>query len=96
MNLDHTFKAIVKASRKLALADEEKVNQLLLDLDYKEDSVAEVDMNVVITGRKKLVEVQATAEGSPFSVARLNSLIQLARAGIETVNQIQIQALNSR
>jgi len=71
-------------------------NQLLLDLDYEEDSIAEVDMNVVITGRKKLVEVQATAEGSPFSVARLNSLIQLARAGIETVKQIQIQALNSQ
>jgi ribonuclease PH len=70
-------------------------NQLLLDLDYDEDSSAEVDMNVVITGRKKLVEVQATAEGSPFSVSRLNSLINLARAGMETIKQIQIQALNS-
>ncbi len=41
-------------------------NELLLDLDYEEDSVADVDMNVVMTGRGRLVEVQATAEGTPF------------------------------
>jgi ribonuclease PH len=71
-------------------------NQLLLDLDYDEDSIAEVDMNVVMTGKKKLVEVQATAEGSPFSVSRLNSLIRLAQAGIATIGQIQARALKSR
>jgi len=71
-------------------------NQLFLDLDYAEDSSAEVDMNVVITGRQKLVEVQATAEGSPFSMTRLNSMIRLAQGGIEKIRQIQTRALNSR
>lgn len=70
-------------------------NELLLDLDYDEDSIAEVDMNVVMTGRKKLVEVQATAEGGPFSLSRMNSLIRLAQAGIETIRQIQMRTLNS-
>jgi len=70
-------------------------NELLLDLDYDEDSIAEVDMNVVMTGRKKLVEVQATAEGAPFSLSRMNSLIRLAQAGIETIRQIQMRTLNS-
>jgi ribonuclease PH len=70
-------------------------DQLLLDLDYDEDSVAAVDMNVVITGRNKLVEVQATAEGSPFSVARLNSMIRLAQGGIEKIRQIQMRAASS-
>ncbi|MBI4961729.1 MAG: ribonuclease PH [Desulfomonile tiedjei] len=71
-------------------------NELLLDLDYDEDSIAEVDMNVVMTGKKKLVEVQATAEGSPFSVSRLNSLIRLAQVGVETIKQIQMRALESQ
>jgi len=71
-------------------------NHLFLDLDYAEDSSAEVDMNVVITGRKNLVEVQATAEGSPFSMTRLNSMIRLAQVGIEKIRQIQTRALNSR
>lgn len=67
--------------------------QLLLDLDYEEDSAAEVDMNVVMTGAKRLVEVQATAEQTPFSVARMNALIRLAQSGIELVQRIQKAAL---
>ncbi len=65
----------------------------LLDLDYDEDSIAEVDMNVVMTGSGKLVEVQATAEGSPFSMARLNSLIRLARKGIAQIEKLQKETL---
>ena len=55
----------------------------LLDLDYSEDSQAEVDMNVVMTGDGALVEVQATAEKTPFTRARLDELLELAAGGIE-------------
>ena len=55
----------------------------LLDLDYSEDSRAEVDMNVVMTGDGRLVEVQATAESEPFSRERLDELLDLAAGGIE-------------
>lgn len=60
-----------------------------LDLDYDEDSSAEVDMNVVMTGRGRLVEVQATAEGEPFSLAGMNRLIRLAQKGIGDIRRIQ-------
>jgi ribonuclease PH len=62
---------------------------VLLDLDYNEDSIADVDMNVVMTGSGKLVEVQATAERRPFSLSRMNSLVRLARKGIEDIKKIQ-------
>ena len=55
----------------------------LLDLDYSEDSRAEVDANVVMTGEGGLVEVQATAERTPLSRASLDELLALAAAGIE-------------
>ncbi|HMK36465.1 MAG TPA: ribonuclease PH [Desulfomonilaceae bacterium] len=70
-------------------------NQVLLDLDYDEDSAAEVDMNVVMTGRGKLVEVQATAEGTPFSVSRMNSLIRVARTGLASIEEIQMDTLRA-
>lgn len=70
-------------------------DELLLDPDYDEDSIADVDMNVVITGRGRLVEIQATAEGSPFSVTRMNALVRLAQKGIRTIGGIQKQALQS-
>ncbi len=57
--------------------------EALLDLDYSEDSQAEVDMNVVMTGDGTLVEVQATAEKMPFTRARLDDLLELAAGGIE-------------
>jgi len=66
---------------------------ILLDLDYVEDSVADVDMNVVMTGRGKLVEVQATAERTPFTLTRLNELIRLAHHGIKEIGQIQRAAV---
>jgi ribonuclease PH len=58
-------------------------NNLMLDLCYEEDSAAEVDLNVVMTGTRKFVEVQGTAEGQPFDHQTLIELIDLARHGIE-------------
>jgi ribonuclease PH len=66
---------------------------LLLDLDYSEDSTAEVDMNVVMTGAGELVEVQATAERTPFSRASLDELLELAAAGIEELAAAQDEAV---
>jgi ribonuclease PH len=68
-------------------------DELLLDLDYNEDSTADVDMNVVITGRGRFVEVQATAEGIPFSLTRMNSMVRLAQKGIKIIQQIQMKAV---
>jgi ribonuclease PH len=65
----------------------------LLDLDYSEDSTAEVDMNVVMTGDGALVEVQATAEKTPFSRARLDELLELAAAGVEELAAAQEEAV---
>ena len=67
----------------------------LLDLDYSEDSQAEVDMNVVMTGDGALVEVQATAERTPFTRARLDELLELAAAGIEEIAAVQEGAANA-
>jgi ribonuclease PH len=61
----------------------------LLDLAYEEDSRAEVDMNVVMTGGGKFVEVQATAEGQPFGGAELQDLLTLAAAGIRRITESQ-------
>jgi ribonuclease PH len=58
---------------------------VLLDLNYEEDSRADVDMNLVLTGSKKIVEVQATAEHRPFDDAQLTQLMSLARKGIESL-----------
>lgn len=60
-----------------------------LDLAYEEDSTAEVDMNVVMTGNGRFIEVQGTAEGEPFDQAALDSLLGLARAGIERIVALQ-------
>ena len=65
----------------------------MLDLCYTEDSRASVDMNIVMTGSSKLVEVQGTAEGLPFSRQQMSSLLDLAEGGISRLLQIQKQAL---
>jgi ribonuclease PH len=67
----------------------------LLDLDYSEDSTAEVDANVVMTGDGGLVEVQATAERTPLSRASLDELLALAAAGIERLRAAQQQAVGA-
>lgn len=61
----------------------------VLDLCYAEDSKAEVDMNVVMTGSGKLVEVQGTAEGNPFTEAKLLQMLKLAKKGIHELTGIQ-------
>jgi len=67
----------------------------LLDVDYSEDSTAEVDMNVVMTGDRRLVEVQATAERDPFTRALLDELLELAAVGIDEITQTQLGALEA-
>ncbi|HEY4717128.1 MAG TPA: ribonuclease PH [bacterium] len=66
----------------------------LLDLDYNEDSHAEVDLNVVMTGAQKIVEVQGTAEQSPFTIEQLTALIDLAKKGIKELTEHQRIALS--
>lgn len=61
----------------------------VLDLNYSEDSTAEVDMNIVMTGKGKFVEVQGTAEGEPFSKTQMEGLISLAKHGIEDLIALQ-------
>jgi ribonuclease PH len=67
----------------------------LLDLDYSEDSTAEVDANVVMTGDGGLVEVQATAERTPLSRAHLDELLALAARGIAALREIQAAAITA-
>jgi ribonuclease PH len=67
----------------------------MLDLDYSEDSTAEVDMNVVMTGDDGLVEVQATAERTPLTRASLDDLLALGGAGIERLREAQQAALGA-
>ena len=67
--------------------------EVLLDLDYSEDSTAEVDMNVVMTGDGRLVEVQATAEQEPFTRERLDEMLDLAAVGIEQIAAAQEEAV---
>jgi ribonuclease PH len=67
----------------------------MLDLCYKEDSTAAVDMNIVMTGRRRLVEVQGTAEGTPFSRDQMNRLVDLAETGIVELLRLQKEALDA-
>ncbi|MFH1996853.1 MAG: ribonuclease PH [Candidatus Omnitrophota bacterium] len=65
----------------------------ILDLDYEEDSKADVDMNIVMTGSGKFIEVQGTAEKKPFSKKEMDGLIDLAQSGIKKIISIQKRAL---
>ena len=67
--------------------------QILLDLDYSEDSDAGVDANFVLTGTNKIIEVQATAEDKPFDKNEFNELLQLAEIGISQLVKLQKHAL---
>ncbi len=94
--------ALARAARRLALPPPQDVvsavsvgivaGEVLLDLDYAEDSAAEVDMNVVMTGEGRLVEVQATAERTPFSRSELDFLLDLATAGTTRLARVQLEA----
>ncbi|MDX6652752.1 MAG: ribonuclease [Solirubrobacterales bacterium] len=96
------LKQLVEAGEIEKLPIEESVAALsvgmvdgaaLCDLDYSEDSRAEVDANVVMTGDGGLVEVQATAERTPLSRASLDELLELADAGIAKLRQAQLEAV---
>ena len=67
----------------------------MLDLSYEEDSRAEVDFNVVMTGSGRLVEIQGTAEGQPFTRDELTALVDLAQSGIRELTDIQRRALSA-
>jgi len=68
----------------------------LLDLCYEEDAAADVDMNVVMTGRGEIVEIQGTAERRPFARAELSRLMTLAARGVRRLVRLQRQALRKR
>ena len=70
--------------------------QVVLDLCYAEDSVAEVDMNVVMTGAGKYVEVQGTAEDAPFDRSQLDAMIATASTGIQDLVALQRRLLAER
>jgi ribonuclease PH len=67
--------------------------ELVLDLNYAEDSKADMDMNVVMVGQGRFVEVQGTAEGSPFSKSEMDKLLDLAKKGIKELVAVQKKAL---
>ena len=92
-------KGIVKASRQPLTGTVAAVSvgvvdgRPVLDLPYVEDVAAETDMNVVMTGDGRFVEVQGTAEGTPFDRAELDALLDLAAAGCVRLTQLQAEAL---
>jgi ribonuclease PH len=63
--------------------------ELLLDLDYSEDSKAMVDMNIAMDGDFNLIEIQGTGEQAPFSIQKMNDMVELARTGIAELFEIQ-------
>jgi ribonuclease PH len=63
--------------------------RVVADLDYSEDSAAEVDMNVVMTGDGRLIEVQGTAEREPFSRGQLDAMLAAAAAAVKTILKAQ-------
>ena len=68
--------------------------EVLLDLDYEEDSKAEVDMNIVMTGEGKFVEIQGTAEGGVFTKKEMDGLVKIAQSGIKILTRIQKKSLH--
>ena len=68
--------------------------QIILDLNYEEDSRAEVDMNIVMTGRGGFVEIQGTAEAAVFSKEEMDALVRVAQKGIQELTRIQKKVLS--
>jgi ribonuclease PH len=66
-----------------------------LDLEYREDAAADVDCNVVMDSRGKLIEIQGSAEGQPFSREDLDTMLDLAQRGISQLFELQIEALEA-
>jgi ribonuclease PH len=102
--LHDAFRALRDAGRidRIPLVDEVAAvsvglvdGETLLDLCYEEDAMASVDMNVVMTGSGRFVEVQGTAEGDPFDRARLDAMLELAARGIDRLVRAQREALGA-
>ncbi len=91
-----SVKALPLSGRVAAVSAGVVFGESRLDLEYEEDSSAEVDLNVVMTDRGDLVEIQGTAEGHPFSRSRLNDLIDLAERGIHQLIDYERAALPPR
>ncbi|MCF6768067.1 ribonuclease PH [Thiotrichales bacterium 19S11-10] len=68
-------------------------NKAILDLDYSEDSSAQTDMNVVLSEQGNIIEIQGTAEESPFSETEFQQMFSLAKSGIKSILEHQLQAL---
>lgn len=68
--------------------------EAMIDLDYKEDSAAQVDANFIMTSKGKIVEVQSTAEENPFSVDQLHEMLDLASNAIKKLTDIQLKSLS--
>ncbi len=71
-------------------------DNVLLDLDYPEDSNAEVDMNIIMTEKKEIIEIQGTAEKEPFTRNKLTEILDIAEEGLNSHFQTQLHALNGR
>ena len=82
MRVERTLQVPVLLSPVAAVSVGIVGDEPVLDLNYREDFAAEVDMNVVMTGQDEYVEIQGTAEGDPFSQDQLDRLLELARGGI--------------
>jgi ribonuclease PH len=93
--LDHVGLSRVLADSVAAVSVGIVEGEALLDLDYAEDSTAEVDVNVVLAGDGRLIEVQATAERAPLSRDQLDELLDLATGGIEDIGFAQREAVEA-
>lgn len=71
-------------------------DRVMVDLEYSEDAIAQVDMNLVMTGRKRIVEIQGSAEGAPFPVDKLNEMVESGWRGVEKMFQISRDVLASK
>ena len=93
--LDHVGLSRVLSDSVAAVSVGMVNGEPLLDLDYEEDSAAEVDVNVVMAGDGRLIEVQATAERAPLDRAQLDALLDLAAGGIEEIGVAQRDAVEA-
>ena len=92
--VDHNILSELPVSDYVAATSVGKVKgELLLDLCYEEDSQAEVDMNIVMTGQGKLIEIQGTAEQNPFTRSELEQMLDLAEKGISSLVALQRRVL---
>ncbi len=89
LNANHRFSVSPILDQVAAVSLGVINNELRLDLCYEEDSQAEIDMNLVMTGRGKIIEIQATAEKMPVSKIQLQALIELGHHGIKQIIELE-------